>query len=429
MKALIAFASRAALATLMLAAVAGAARAQDATGGQPGEWLSRYASARTLGLGGAFVAVADDPLGVLWNPAGLSVMDQNRLSFETARLFEQTSINAASIAVPGNWLPSMGLSMVSLGSGEFERTNELNDPLGSFKESETAYVVTLAKGFSPKFSVGANVKVVTQSIESFSAGGFGFDVGALYDIAPGLRVGGSLFNVGGPTLTLRSTGETYPSEWRGGLAWQVFGGRGLITAQAGHAGDAGMRFSGGTEYWIQPGLAFRLGFDDDQGTGGFSYRITPQYQFDYAVADHPLGMTHRFGISYRFGGFFASSDAEPAVFSPTGERAVTKISLNARTKAEPRSWSLSIYDKGDAVVRSFGGPGQPPAHLLWDGKDETGLPLADGTYRYVLVVKDAEGREFVSPTREIVITTEGPQGKVPVIPLGDAGSTGEGGGS
>jgi hypothetical protein len=410
----------AACAALMFAALPAPAVAQDATGGAPGEWLSRYASARTLGLGGSFVAIADDPLGVLWNPAGLATMDQNRLSFETARLFEQSSINAVSIAVPGSWLPSMGLSMVSLGSGEFERTNELNDPLGTFRETETAYVVTMSKGFSPKLAIGANVKIVTQSIEQFSAGGVGFDLGALYEPLPGLRLGGSLFNIGGPTMNLRAADETYPSEWRGGFAYQVFGGRGLITAQLGHADGPGMRFSGGSEYWIQPGLAFRLGFDDDRGTGGFTYRMTPQYQFDYAVADHVLGMTHRAGISYRFGGFFASSVAEPAMFSPTGERAVTKIALQARTKADPREWSLSIVDKGELVVRRFGGPGQPPPHLLWDGKDETGFPLADGVYRYVLVVNDAEGRTFVSPVREVQIATEGPQGRVPVIPLGDA---------
>jgi hypothetical protein len=226
--------------------------------------------------------------------------------------------------------------------------------------------------------------------------------------------------MGGPSVNLRSVDETYASEWRGGLSYQVFGGRGLITAQMGHADGPGVRFSGGSEYWIQPGIAFRAGFDDDHGTGGLTYKITPQYQLDYAVEDHTLGMTHRFGLSYRFGGFFASSEAQPSVFSPTGEKAVTKIALNARTKADPREWNLTILDKAQTVVRRFGGPGQPPAHLLWDGKDETGFPLADGTYRYVLVVNDMEGREFVSPVREVVIATEGPQGRVPVIPLGDA---------
>ena len=59
--------------------------------------------------------------------------DQNELRFETARLFEDTSINALGFAVPGNKLPSFGLTIVSLRSGDFERTNELNDPLGTFQ--------------------------------------------------------------------------------------------------------------------------------------------------------------------------------------------------------------------------------------------------------------------------------------------------------
>src|SRR5437867_4762740 len=96
------------------------ALAQEQNAGAPGEWMSRYTSARTLGLGGAYVATADDPLGVLWNPAGLSAMDQNELRFENAQLFEQTSINGFGFAVPGNWLPSFGLTVLSLGSGEFE---------------------------------------------------------------------------------------------------------------------------------------------------------------------------------------------------------------------------------------------------------------------------------------------------------------------
>ena len=109
------------------------ALAQEQIAGNPGEWLARYTSARTLGLGGAYVATADDPLGVLWNPAGLSSMDQNEVRFENAQLFEQTSINAFGFAVPGNWLPSFGITMVSLGSGEFQRTNDMNDDLGNFK--------------------------------------------------------------------------------------------------------------------------------------------------------------------------------------------------------------------------------------------------------------------------------------------------------
>ena len=254
----------------------------------------------------------------------------------------------------------------------------------------------------------------------------GFDAGVLWSPVPGLSLGGSVLNLGGPSVTLRSVAETYPTELRGGFAWRLLDGRGLITMQLDQSDGAGTRFHGGSEYWIQPGLALRVGFDDVGGTGGFAYRFTPAYQIDYGVSDHALGMAHRVGLSYRFGGFFAKSQAHPEIFSPTGERAVTRIELNARTKAGAREWTLELRDKGGLVVRRFGGPGQPPAHLLWDGKDETGLPLPDGVYHYVLTVIDADARVLVSPERTIEISTDGPQGRVPVIPLTEEKSSDEG---
>ena len=393
-----------------------AASQDTATGGGPGSWLMNYAGARTLGLGGAYVASADDPLGVLWNPAGLQRMDRNQLMFENVRLFEDTSVNGFGFAVPGSWLPSIGLSMISLRSGAFERTNEMNDNLGSFSESENAYLFTLAKGFSPRFSIGSNLKLVQQSVEDFSAGGFGFDVGAIYQITPMLRLGASAANLGGPSVTLRNTAEVFETQFRGGAALELFGGRGLVTAQVDQAAQAGTRLHAGTEYWIQPGLGLRVGFQDDRATGGFSYRFAPQYQLDYGVADHPLGLSHRVGLSYRFGGFFASSQAEPEVFSPTGEKATTQIQLNAHTKTDADNWTLDVVDKTERTVRRFSGPGLPPPHVQWDGKDETGLPVADGTYTYHLVVKDKAGRVLTSSTRKVEISTGGPQGEVPVVP-------------
>ncbi len=401
------------LALTLATGVRGAAAAtQD--GGAAGAWLTGYAGARTLGLGGAFVATADDALGMLWNPAGLALMDRNQLMFENSRMFEDTAYNTLGFAVPGSWLPSFGASMVSLRSGDFQRTNDVNDPLGTFHEGETAYLFGVAKGIQRRFAVGANFKYVQQTVEDFSAGGFGLDLGAIAQLTPTLRVGASVINLGGPSVQLRDVAESYPSAFRGGAQLTLFQGRGMLGAEIDQQAGSGARLHGGAEYWVQPVLALRAGFDADRGTGGLSYRIGPQYQIDYGVADHPLGLTHRIGLSYRFGGFFASSVAEPSVFSPTGETAVTQIRLDARTKAAAESWTLALEDKSGTVVRSFGGAGHPPAHLSWDGKDENGLPLADGVYRYQLVVKDHEGRTLAGPTRKVEISPAGPQGSVPV---------------
>jgi hypothetical protein len=395
------------------------ARAQDQTAGLPGEWLARYSSARTLGLGSAYVATADDPLGVLWNPAGLSYMNQNELRFENARLFGESSINSFGFAVPGSHWPSFGLAMVSHGAGEFQQTNEMNDDGGTFKNAETAWLLTASKAFTPRIAVGANFKLVQQTVESFSAGGFGMDLGALVQVTPGLKLGASMMNIGGPSLKLRDVAEAYPSNIRGGAALSVLQGRGLIALEVNHAEGLGTRFHTGAEYWIMSGIGLRMGYSEDGGSGGFSYRFAPQYSLDYAAADHPLGLQHRIGMSMNFGGFFASSQAEPQVFSPTGEHATTRISLNARTKAGPTTWQLDIVNKADEVVRRFGGVGQPPSHLEWDGKDANGLPLPDGEYRYSLVVKDSVGRTVAGPVRSVAISTGGPQGNVPLVPAAE----------
>jgi hypothetical protein len=401
---------------ILAAATAAPAVAQTQSAGSSGEWLARYTNARTLGLGGAYVAAGDDPLGVLWNPAALSAMEQNELRFEYARLFEDTSTNTIGFAVPGSRLPSLGVLVLSQRSGEFQRTNDMNDDLGTFHDAETAYLLTASKAFTPRFAMGANFKFVQQTVEDFSAGGFGVDLGATFQATPALMVGASFANLGGPSHTLRDVEEKYPMLLRGGFAASVFQGRGLIVAQLDHSQGPGVRFHAGGEYWIQPMLALRGGYDQSTAAGGFSYRFLPQYQLDYGVSDQALGLTHRIGLSYRFSGFFASSTAEPQVFSPTGETAVTRFSLNARTKADPRLWTLDLVNKSDEVVRRFGGQGQPPSHIQWDGKDETGMPLADGLYRYRLVVTDAAGRVVRSPERTVEIATTGPQGQVPVLP-------------
>jgi len=391
--------------------------ADEENGGAPGSWLSQYVTARALGLGGAFVGTADDASSVVWNPAGLATLVPNEVRFETAQLFEDTYVHALNFAVPGNRLPSFGLSIVTLRSGEFERTNELNDPLGTFREVETAYIFTMSRNINPRFALGTNVKLVTQTVEDFSGTGVGFDVGAIMNVTPTIRVGASILNVGGPSLTLRDTKEKYPIEFRGGFSAAVLRGRGLLTAEVDQSQGPGVRFRGGSEYWVQPSFALRVGLDDQHPAGGMSYRFAGNYQFDYGVLDHSLGLTHRVGLTYRFGGFFAKAQAEPEIFSPTGERAVTKIDLNARTKADIESWALDMLNKSDEVVRRFGGKGQPPAHIQWDGKDETGLPLADGEYRYRLTVNDADGRVIESRMHAVTISTGGPQGEVPVIPV------------
>jgi hypothetical protein len=403
-----------AIALTLIALTGGTVSAGDQAGGAAGDWLSRYATARTAGFGGAYVALADEPLGALSNPAGLSRMFQNEVRVETARLFEGTSVHALSFATPARTLPSFGLTIVSMGSGDIERTSDLNEPLGTFSESDMAFLFSMSRNFS-RLGLGTSLKVVRQAVEEFTAAGVGVDLGAMFDVTPDVRLGASLLNVGGPGLTFRETTEKFATEFRGGLACQTFGGRALLTAELDSRSGPGTSFHTGTEYWVHSMMALRVGYYDNEPAGGVSLRPNPTLQIDYGINDHELGVVHRLGISYRFGGFFASSRAVPAVFSPLGERSVTQFNLKARTKHEAHEWSLEVTDKFKQIVRRFGGKGLPPSHVVWDGKDEAGLPLPDGVYEYRLAVRDATGHVMTTQPGSVEIATGGPTGSVPAI--------------
>src|SRR6266581_1799685 len=60
-----------------------------ATGGQPGEFMSYGAGARSLAMGAAFVGVADDASATYWNPPGLSQITRKELTFLKATLFAE----------------------------------------------------------------------------------------------------------------------------------------------------------------------------------------------------------------------------------------------------------------------------------------------------------------------------------------------------
>lgn len=389
-------------------------QAEDQNGGWAGDWLTNYQSARAMGLGGSFVSLADEPLGMVWNPAGMTQLSRNEVFLETSRYFEGTALNTISFAVPGSKYPTLGLSVLNLRSDEFQRTNDVNHDLGTFREGETAYVLSASHNVHSRISVGANLRVIHQSIDEFSATGMGIDLGVMAQASETVRVGLSAANLGGPNLELRETKETYPNQLRGGVAVDLLQGRGMITAEVEKIGDLRTNLRGGGEFELSPTITLRAGFDGSSPAGGFTVNLPQDLRLDYGTGNHDLGMIHRFSLSWRFGGFFAKSHSSHAVISPLGTRSATKFELAARTRNEVESWRLEITDKSGEMVRKFGGRGAPPAHVMWDGKQANGTPLPDGSYTYRLVVRDLGGLEVAGSPQSIGIDTKARYIRVPV---------------
>jgi tetratricopeptide (TPR) repeat protein len=296
---------------LALAAPRPAGAAEDAGTLSP---FASGAGCRALALGGAFVAVAEDAAALTWNPAGLA--RSTRSGFEAAHT-DHTEVDAgddyAALVMPSWRWGAAGLSFRHLGVGGIERRDDRNVLLdGQTSDSETEITLGYARPMSETWSLGAAVKMQRQSLDGFSAGAIGADVGVLVALGPalghrrwlnGLAWGLAARNLLEPSLRLDQESVRDPRLWRSGLAW-----RGPVGAlpdlrlalDMDQAAGLSPRLHAGVEARVHPLLALRGGFDDGRLTAGAGV-TWHELDVSYAFQDAALGAVHRVGLSRSFG--------------------------------------------------------------------------------------------------------------------------------
>ena len=77
-----------------------AVQAEKQNGGWAGDWLTNYKSARAMGLGGSFVGLADEPLGMMWNPAGMTQPRLKNASDAWLEVIEMRPLNSNRLMAP-----------------------------------------------------------------------------------------------------------------------------------------------------------------------------------------------------------------------------------------------------------------------------------------------------------------------------------------
>ncbi|MCK4393025.1 hypothetical protein KAX17_08980 [Candidatus Bipolaricaulota bacterium] len=111
------------------------------------------ASARTLGLGGAFVALADDEAAVFYNPAGLPQLSETRFSSLFTRPFGAYSYGVLGAAEQG-W----GGYLLILDSDTLEERDLYGNPIGSFRYTSTGLLLGWGHQVTDSLSLGLQVK-------------------------------------------------------------------------------------------------------------------------------------------------------------------------------------------------------------------------------------------------------------------------------
>ena len=123
-----------------------------------GEFLNLGVGARPLGMGGSFVAIADDATATYWNPAGLGGLDRTEIAFMHSSLFGLDSYDFLNYVQPLSGVGTFGLSWIRLGIDDIPMTtlkssgsmSASNRPYiyGYMQDTENAFVLSYGRRFS-----------------------------------------------------------------------------------------------------------------------------------------------------------------------------------------------------------------------------------------------------------------------------------------
>lgn len=271
--------------------------------GERGVFPTIGAGARSQGMGGAFVAIADDASAIYWNPAGLYQLEGRSITGTSLDIM-QTGIfyNYASFAQPTRW-GAVGLSWSSLDAGP---------AFGTFPYSEASYSMSFAGGIAPSIAWGLDLSWgVNLKYNKFAGGsqevnsreqGFGVDTGLMLykdQLKIGLAVRDLYTKLQG---TLAVDGEELPATTK--LIPDVAIGAAYTLNNVCWSLELGEAFTSpsmhlGVEYKVNNAIDLRAGIDK----GGFSAGVglaTGFWVFDYAYSTHQVGDAQKFSVGLSF---------------------------------------------------------------------------------------------------------------------------------
>lgn len=377
--------------------------------GTPGEFLTWGAGARSLGMGKAFTGLADDATAIYYNPAGLSFQNPIQLSLNHVMLFYDTMFDFVAGAFPISGIGTFGVAYTRLGSTGFEARDERWTSLGKFDIVNQAVAISYAKDITSWLGIGLNIKLIFENNFDKNAVGYGADAGIIWIPSEYFSFGLSVINALPPSIKLSETAESFPIIIKSGFALKLFGERAIpVIDIEKEMSKKDLKFRAGLEVYPLQSLALRAGIDETELTFGIGYTFMKYYKVDYSLSSQELGFTHRASLMFAFGGFDVNLSVEPKIFSPVGIKKSVTISIYAVTKYPIKEWELNILNEDGDAVRTFSGDDKPPTSITWNGKDDRGLPVGDGEYRCIMKVKDKNGKEIVSGTEIVKVSSSLP---------------------
>jgi hypothetical protein len=276
----------------------------------PGEtafaFLKLGVGARAMGLGSAYVALADDPTSLYWNPAGLASVHETQVTAMHNEWMQDFRQEYAAVGLPFK-KGSIGFSFQGFYSAEaLEGRDEVGNITQDIGFNDLAMTAAYGRTFSPGLDAGLAVRYIRGAIAEDNATAFAFDFGGKYRLGEsGLSLGAAAQNIGG-NATYVNEAFPLPTTFRLGAAYShalsSLHGAATLSTEVHKSKGEDTRFNVGGEFAYKERLALRAGAKMGYDVEDFSFGLGimhKQLRFDYALVplSLDLGTTHFFSLT------------------------------------------------------------------------------------------------------------------------------------
>ena len=278
------------------------------------QFLKIGVGARATAMAGAFVAVADDPSSVYWNPAGIARIEGDALTFNQTDWFADINLVHAAVIFHLPFVPgAMAIQARSLSMDRLPvRTVFRPDGDGTtYDAGDLSLGFTYGRSLTDKFSTGLSFHFLQSTLATWTASGTAFDFGTLYDTGyRSLTIGMSIQSIGSE-MTFVEDPVKLPTIFRVGMAMDMLSTashRILTSGEFQHPPDNSERANAGIEYafrntaFLRGGYYFRYDMEKFGVGGGVRVPAAGHtIQADYSYTENrDLPAVHRFGVDIIF---------------------------------------------------------------------------------------------------------------------------------
>src|SRR5690554_501420 len=189
------------------------------------QFLNMMTSPRQAALGGKVITIYDyDVNQGIFNPAVINADMDNQLSANYGNYFGEVSYGTAAYAYTWDRRVQtlhVGVSYVNYGS--FEGRDELGNLTSDFTGSEGALSLGYAYNIPwTDIYLGANLKLISSTLESYHSLGAAIDLGAIYiDDRNDINIALAIRNAGTQITTYAGTHEKLPLEVIAGISQEL----------------------------------------------------------------------------------------------------------------------------------------------------------------------------------------------------------------